>query len=170
MPKLEVFFDYTCPYCYRGHIDFMEVLPAFPAADIVWRPVEAHPRLEEPHHKPYVDLAVQGAFFVRAKGGDELAYHERVYRANFVEKQAIDEIGVLAKYAGELGYDALEFENALRSGTYVKEQLAANDHAYEECKVWAVPTFVCGDKRLDAMEGVGVTKEEIEALLGVCFG
>ncbi len=170
MPKLEVFFDYTCPYCYKGHIDFMEVLPGFPNAEIVWRPVEAHPRLEEPHHKPYVDLAVQGALFVRAKGGDELGYHERLYRANFEERQVVDEIGVLTALAKELGYDALEFENALRSGTYVPEQLAENEYAYEENKVWAVPTFVCGEKRLDAKEGVGVTKAQIEALMRAIYG
>ena len=25
--KLELFFDYICPYCYRGHRMFLELLP-----------------------------------------------------------------------------------------------------------------------------------------------
>ena len=168
MPQIDMFFDHTCPYCYRGHAMLKAVLPKFPDAHIVWRPVEAHPKVEEPEHTPYEDLAVQGALFVRAQGGDELAYHERVYRAYFEERRAVDHIDVLAACAADIGMDAAAFTAALQNGTYAQAQSDANDYAYEQHKVWAVPTFVCGEKRLDAVPGVGVTQAQIEDLLRRC--
>jgi len=146
----------------------MEVLPGFPSVEILWRPVEAHPKTEEPWHKPYADLAVQGALFVRDAGGDELAYHERVYRAVFEDRLAADDIAVLAQCAQDIGVDHLAFEEALNSANFEKTQREANDYAYEHNKVWAVPTFVCGDKRLDAVEGVGVTKAQLKTFLTEC--
>jgi len=170
MPKIEVFFDHTCPYCHRGHGYLMELLPRFPSVEILWRPVEAHPKIEEPEHKPYEDLAVQGALFVRDAGGDELAYHDRVYRAQFEEGLAVDDINILAKCAGETGADVAGFVAALLGAKYEKAQRAANDYAYDQRKVWAVPTFLCGELRLDSKEGVGVTKEQLEAFLSACRG
>ena len=170
MPDFECFFDHTCPYCYRGHAYLKELLPAFPDAQIAWRPVEAHPKVEEPGHKPYEDLAVMGALFIREHCPSlELAYHERVYKANFVEGVAVDDIAVLAQCADEIGADREAFEAALKNGAYEPALKEANDHAYEVQKIWAVPSFVCGDKRLDAVPGVGVTKAQIEALLKECF-
>ncbi|MEA5013516.1 MAG: DsbA family protein [Candidatus Limiplasma sp.] len=168
MSVIEVFFDHTCPYCYRAHDYFLELLPQFPQVKLKWMPVEAHPRGEEPWHKPYEDLAVQGALFVQALGGDELAYHERIYRAHFQERRAVDSIEVLTECAGELGLPAEEFRAALTRGTYARQQLAANEYAYGKQRVWAVPTLVCGEKRLDAIEGVGVTKEQVKAFFEAC--
>jgi len=170
MEEFEVFFDHTCPYCYRGHKYLKELLPAFPNAVMTWRPVEAHPKVEEPEHKPWEDLAVMGAFYIREHNADlELAYHERIYKAQFEDRAAVDDIAVLTACAAGLGADAAAFEAALRNGTYAPALRQANDHAYEERKVWAVPTFVCGEKRLDSVPGVGVTKSQIEALLNKCF-
>ncbi len=168
MPAIELFFDHTCPYCYRGHAALMQLLPDFPAAEILWLPVEAHPRLEEPWHKPYEDLAVQAALFVRSQGGDELAYHERVYRAVFEEHRAVDDIGVLVALCAELGLPKDALQHALREGTFAKEQLAANAYAYGQKKVWAVPTLVCGQRRLDAVENVGITQAQLKAFLEDC--
>jgi predicted DsbA family dithiol-disulfide isomerase len=169
MPKLEVFFDHTCPFCYRGHAFLKELLPKYPKADITWRPVEAHPKAEEPEHVPYEDLAVQGALFVKERGGDELAYHERLYRAYFDEGKRIDDIASLTELAKGLGVDAAAFEGALKSGLYEEALQAANAHAYEERKVWAVPTLVGEGKRLDAEPGVGVTKEQVDELLRALY-
>ncbi|MDR1440009.1 MAG: DsbA family protein [Clostridiales bacterium] len=169
MPKLEVFFDHTCPFCYRGHKYLKELLPQFPNADIVWRPVEAHPKAEEPEHTPYEDLAVQGALFVKERGGDELAYHDRLYSAYFDEHKRIDDIASLAELAGGLGIDAKAFAGALEGKAYEKALQQANDHAYEEKKVWAVPTLVSDDMRLDSVPGVGVTKEQVADLLKALY-
>ena len=166
MPKLDVFFDLTCPFCYRGHGYFMELAKEFPSIEPVWRPVEAHPRVEEPGHRPYVDLAVQGALFLRAKGFDVLGYCERVFHAHFEERRDVEDIAVLAGcVCGAPAGLVAEFSDALKARAYEKELQAANDYAYELNKVWAVPTYVCGEKRLDAVGGVGVTKVRLRALL-----
>jgi len=171
MADFEMFFDHTCPYCQRGHSYLKELLAKYPGLEVAWRPVEAHPKAEEPDHRPYEDLAVQGAFFVREHNPElEQAYHERIYKAHFTDRLAVDNISVLARCAAELGVDEAAFESALRGGVYAEALKNANDHAYEECKVWAVPSFVCGDERLDAVPGVGVTKDQIEALIKKCLG
>jgi len=170
MADFELFFDHTCPYCLRAHKYLKDLLPNFPNAVIAWRPVEAHPKVEEPEHKPYEDLAVQGAFFVREHNPDlELAYHERVYKAHFDDRKAVDNVAVLKQCAADIGADADAFEAALTGGVYVKALQEANDHAYETQKVWAVPSYVCGDKRLDSKPGVGVTFDQLQSLLKACF-
>ena len=169
MKDFEVFFDHTCPYCYRAHAYLKELLPKYPKTRVVWRPVEAHPKVEEPEHKPYEDLAVMGAFYVREHCPDlELAYHERVYNAQFEERKAVDDAAVLARCAADIGADAAGFEAAVRGGAYADALREANDYAYETHKVWAVPSYVCGGKRLDSVPGVGVTKAQLEALLKEC--
>jgi len=146
-----------------------EVLPKYPSAEILWKPVEAHPRHEEPDHRPYVDLIVQGCLYFQETGGDELAFTNRVYKAHFDENLNVEDVSVLVKCAAESGVaDAAAFEAALKSAKYEKAMLDANDYAYEEKGVWAVPTFVCGDIRLDAVGGVGITKQQLDEFLKKC--
>jgi predicted DsbA family dithiol-disulfide isomerase len=168
MAKVELFFDNTCPYCYRGHSYLKELLPSYPKAEVVFCPVEAHPRVEEPEHRPYVDKAVQGAFYVREHGGDEVAFYDAVFDANFEQHRDVEDPAVLADCAAAAGVGKEGFLAALESGAYAKAQAAANDHAYEDCKVWAVPTYVSAAGRLDAVGGVGVTKEQVRDILALC--
>ena len=146
-----------------------EVLPKYPNAEILWRPIEAHPRNEEPDHRPYVDLIVQGCLYILEKGGDVLAFTNRVYKAHFEEGLNVEDISVLVKCAGESGVaDVNAFKIALENATYEKAMLDANDYAYEQKGVWAVPTFVCGDIRLDAVGGVGITKQQLKTFFEQC--
>lgn len=168
MPKLEIFYDHTCPYCYRGLACFSRLLQDYPIAEIVWRPVEAHPKVEEPEHRPYADLAVMGAFFAHDHGIDIAAYNERIFDMYYGKRQKVDDPRALAAAVTPLGIDAGAFVAALTDGSYEAALAAANDYAYEENKVWAVPTFVFGDKRLDAKEGVGVTEAQIATFLQHC--
>lgn len=170
MTTIEVFFDYTCPYCQWGLNHLRELLPRYPKIQVDWKPVEAHPRLEEPWHRPYADLAVQGAFFVKALKGDEAAYHERILRAFFEEHRSVEDIGVLTACAEELGLPAKEFRDALEKGVFARAQRDANEYAYGPKKVWAVPTLICREKRLDAVLNVGITKAQIQKLLENCHG
>jgi len=170
MATLEVFFDMTCPYCYRAHSYLTSLLPEFPGVQVEWRPIEAHPKIEEPEHKPYVDLAVQGALYVKEKGGDALAYVEGVFKAYFEQHQDVEDVEVLAAQAEKAGVARDGFAQAVKDRAYEKEQRAANDHAYEEQKVWAVPTYVGEQARLDAVGGVGVTKDQVRKVLEACAG
>lgn len=170
MPKLEVFYDHTCPYCYRGLEVFKRLLTQYPQADIAWLPVEAHPKVEEPEHKPYADLAVMGAFFARDHGIDLVQYNDYVFDMYFEKRQKVDDVNALAEAVAPLGIDQAAFVADLTDGTYEKALAEANDYAYEVQKVWAVPSFVCGDRRVDAVGGIGVTEEELAALLADCYG
>ena len=169
MQKLEIFYDHTCPYCYRGLASFMRLLPDYPQAEIDWQPVEAHPRVEEPEHMPYADLAVMGAFFARDHGIDIAAYNARVFDMYFTQRQRVDNPHALAEAVAPLGIDKESFTAALTDGTYNAALTQANAYAYETKKVWAVPTFVFGDKRLDAVEGVGVTEEQLAVFMRDCY-
>lgn len=165
LAAIEVFFDYTCPYCYRGHQALLGLLPRYPSAALLWRPVEAHPITREPWFAPHSHLANQGALFVADCQGDALAYHQRIYQAHYREGLPIDDIPTLAMLAGQLGLDAQAFEAALSEGRYQQAQRQANAYAFGTSKVWAVPTLVLGDTRLDAVEDVGITSAQIEAFL-----
>jgi len=146
-----------------------ELLPKYPNAEILWKPIEAHPRHEEPDHRPYVDLIVQGCLYLQDTGGDEYAFTQRVYKAHYEDKSNVEDIAVLVKCAAESGVaDVAAFENALKTAKYEKAMLDANDYAYEQKGVWAVPTFVSGDIRLDAVGGVGITKQQLDGFLKEC--
>ena len=146
-----------------------EVLPKYPDVEILWKPIEAHPRHEEPDHRPYVDLIVQGCLYIQEAGENELAFTNRVYKAHYDEELNVEEVSVLVKCAKESGVaDINAFEKALTTAKYEKAMLDANDYAYELKGVWAVPTFVCGDIRLDAVGGVGITKKQLDDFFKKC--
>ena len=139
------------------------MLPKYPGVEIILKPVEAHPRHEEPDHRPYVDLLVQGCLYFEETGGDVMEFVQRIYKAHYVDELNVEDLSVIVKCAAESGVDDVAaFEDALKTAKYEKAMLAANDYAYEEKGVWAVPTFVCGDIRLDAVGGIGITKQELD--------
>ena len=170
MNKIEVFYDLTCPYCLRGLNSFLRLAADYPQADIAWLPVEAHPKVLEPEHKPYADLAVMGAFFARDHGIDLALYNERVFDMYFNERRQVDDPQALARAVKPLGIDSEAFVAALTDGRYEEALAQANSYAYEANKIWAVPSFICGDQRLDAAEGVGVSEEQLAAFLKECCG
>jgi predicted DsbA family dithiol-disulfide isomerase len=161
--KLEVFFDYTCPYCLRGHENLVALLPHFPQVEVAWRACEAHPRPEV--HPPYCDLAIEASYFVEENGGDMMTYQAKVYEAHFHKRQNIEDLAVLAACATAAGVDGDACRKTVESGQYKQRQLDANDYAYEQSGVWAVPSYRMNGKKLDAVEGVGVSKKQLEAFL-----
>lgn len=160
---MEVFFDYACPYCLKGHEYLLEIIGNHPDITLDWQPCEAHPRPET--HGPHTDLCARGMFFARDHGVDLWAYHGRVYRLALVDRIDIEDIDALAQGLADL-LDADDFRTALRSGTYFEELDRSNRHAYEESGVWAVPAYRMNGQKLDAVEGVGVRKEQLEAFMG----
>jgi predicted DsbA family dithiol-disulfide isomerase len=162
MAKLEVFFDYTCPYCFRGHKYLTELLPSYPNIEVVWTPCEAHPRPENVAH--HSDLCIQGMYYAAEHGADLAAYNDRLYAIAQNRQNNIEDIDLLADGVADI-LDADGFRAALKSGEYQKIQLRGNDYAYEESGVWAIPAYRMDGKRLDSVEGVGVTRELLEAFL-----
>jgi len=159
MRKMEMFFDYACPYCLTGHEYLLEVLPKHPDVEMIWRPCEAHPRPEE--YDRYSDLCVQGLLYALEKNVDIMDFHMRMYLAACKDGVDIENPDALAK-AFEGLLDPVEMATALKSGKYEKAVLAANDYAYEENDVWVVPAFRMDGKKLDAIGGVGITKKQLE--------
>ena len=114
--------------------------------------------------QPHSHLAFEGYQFAKehGKGND---YNQRVLEAFFVEGRDIGDIDVLANLAGEgeVGLDAKEFAQALRTRKYREAHRQALRHAYEEAGVTGVPMFVIGDRTLMGLQD----KETLEAAIEV---
>ena len=165
MYQLEVFFDYTCPFCKRGHEYLLELLPAHPDVEPVWRPCEAHPRPES--HGLHSDLCIQGMFFVLDAGANLHAYHERMYKAAVDDRSAvnIEDIDTLVSLVEDL-VDPAAFRAALESGKYADVQRKSNEYAYLENGVHFIPSYRMAGKALDSVGGVGVAKEQLDEFMG----
>ena len=160
--ELHIFFDYICPYCLEAHKHLMELIPDCLDVTIVWHPCESHPRPDR--YGPHSDLCIQGYFYAVDKGIDILEYHERMYQAAQREHVNIEDIAVLSEYVSDL-VDADDFRLSLQLGTYRSKLDESNKLAFENSGVWAVPAYRMGALKLDAVENVGVSKEQIRHLL-----
>lgn len=97
MKKLEVYFDYACPYCYKGLQELSSLLKKYPDTKVEYIPCEAHPRPEPaPIHS---DLAAQVGCYLQERGLDIAKYNDLVYHAHFVEKRRIDDPALLCEFA-----------------------------------------------------------------------
>ena len=162
MRKLEVFFDYACPYCLIGHEYLIDLLPNFTDIEIIWRPCEAHPRPEE--YDRYSDLCVQGLFYAMEQNVDIMEFHMRMYHAACKDGVDIENPEALAEaFRGFL--DPVDMANAFKSGKYEQAVLKANDYAFEENDVWFIPAFRMDGKKLDAEGGIGVSKAQLAKFL-----
>lgn len=162
-----MFFDYACPYCLRAHEYLTELMPQYPDVSVVWRPCEAHPRPDR--YGPHSDLCIQGYFFARENGADVLAYHDRMYRAALKDRIDIESIDVLTDSVRDL-VDADAFRLALQQGTYQKALAESNQLAFERSGVWVVPAYRMKGRKIDAVENVGVSKEQLRRFLDQANG
>jgi len=162
MHKLEVFFDYACPYCLTGHEYLVELLPKFPDIEVIWRPCEAHPRPEE--YERYSDLCVEGLFYAIDNNADIMDFHMRMYNAACKDGVDIEDPDALSEAFKDL-FDPDDMAKALKSRKYEKAVLEANDYAFELNDVWFIPAFRMGGKKLDSEGGIGITKKQLEDYL-----
>ena len=162
MRKLEVFFDYVCPYCFRGYGYLKELLPNHQDIEIVWRPCEVHPRPES--YGLHSDLCIQGLFYAMEQGADVWKYHEIMFRAALKDSVDIEDPEVVASRVHTL-LDPEAFLKTLHSGIYEKTASDANDYAYERSGVWVMPAFRMDGRKLDSIGGVGVTKKQLNDFL-----
>jgi len=162
MRKMEMFFDYACPYCLTGHEYLVGLLPKFPDIEVVWRPCEAHPRPEE--YERYSDLCVQGLFYAVENNVDIMDFHMRMYNAACKDGVDIENARALSEAFREL-FDPEDMAKALESGKYEKAVLLANDYAYEINDVWCVPAFRMNGRKLNAEGGIGISKVQLEEFM-----
>jgi predicted DsbA family dithiol-disulfide isomerase len=162
MAKLQIFYDYECPYCKRGYEYLLSYIGDHPEIEIEWRPVEAHPRPE--NHSPHSDLCCQGYYIARELNADMKAFFAAMFQAVAVERRNVEKVDVLLDIVKNI-VDPVKFKAILESGKYAKQVDENNDLAYEHEGVWAVPAFRMNGKKLDAAEGIGVTKDQVKAFL-----
>lgn len=161
---LTIYFDYTCPYCYRGFLDLLDLLTDAPP-DIRWMPCEAHPLPEYAH--THSSLASQAMMAAAACGADLLQFHQAVYDAHFHGMQRIDDIHLLVSIAKACGADGHETALALEDRRYEKAVRDNNTLVWETMRLASVPCYQRSDKLLTSPEDVMIPKQRLKDFLGV---
>ena len=162
MSKLEVFFDYACPYCLRGHEYLMELLSRYPQVEVEWFPCEAHPRPDR--YGPHSDLPARGMYFAQEHGANLMDYHRRMYRAALTDRVNIEDLRIVSGLMDDTLHSD-SFYRALAEGAY-KDKLAENNRlAWSEYRFSAVPSYRMGDRLLISIEDIGVTREQLAGFL-----
>ena len=162
MAKMQVFFDYECPYCKQGYEYLMEQINSHPEIEIEWRPIESHPLPED--HPPHTFLACQSYYIAEELGADMNAFHAAMYQAISIERRNVEKPEVLCNILKGI-VDAGKFRAILESGKYAKQVDENNDLAYEKSGVWYLPALRMNDKKLDAKGGSGITPGELRNFL-----
>jgi len=158
MLKLEVFFDYACPYCLRGHEYLLELLPQYPQVEIVWCPCEAHPRPDR--YGLHSDLCARGMYFALDLGADILEYHDRMYCAAVKNRADIEDLRIVSELTDSL-LDSDAFYAALSGGAYLNRLLENNRFAWETYCFPAVPSYRMNGKLLKSIENIGVSIQRL---------
>jgi len=162
MRKLEVFFDYTCPFCFKGHGYLMELLQKYPGLEIEWRPCEAHPRPET--YGRHSDLCARAMYFALAHGTDPAEYHREMFHAALTDRADIEDINTIVKITEGL-LDGDELRNALAGNQFEDSLLENNRLAWDVYRFPAVPSYRLNEKLLESKEGIGVSKTQLDGFL-----
>lgn len=161
--KLEVFYDYTCPFCYTGYERLKEVLVDYPELEVVWRPCEAHPRPET--YGLHSDLCARGFYQAEKQGADLDQYHKIMYKAGMADKDNIEDLEVVADLIANMT-DRKTFYKALTEGKYQSKLDENNRQAWAVENFSAVPSLRLDGSTLVAVPGIGITKDQIKQFLG----
>lgn len=160
---LEVFFDYICPYCYRGHKNLLKLLEKYTQIEIIWRPCESHPRPE-----PYwihSDMAIQGMYYIEEHQGDLWEYHRLVYEALFEKDMDISSVDILAVLAGRCGVNSEDFKHYIAADYYSRQVKDGNRYAWGEMGLDAVPSYCSGKHFIGSKDGFLVPAQKLEHFL-----
>lgn len=158
MAKLEMFFDYSCPYCKIGYEILLSVMEKQPDIEVEWFPCEAHPRPEEWGY--HSDLAAAGMYVARDLGADLAEYHRIMYKTATDKNFNIEDVEILKNAVADI-LDAEAFAAALNKGKYLDKVKENNQLTWGTYEFPAVPSFKRGDELLPAIPGVGVTKDSL---------
>ena len=92
-----------------------------------------------------------------------------MYRAALKDRIDIESIDVLTDSVRDL-VDADAFRLALQQGTYQKALAESNQLAFERSGVWVVPAYRMEGRKIDSVENVGVSKEQLRRFLDQANG
>ena len=152
MKKVEVFFDYNCPYCLKGHNSLVQLLQEHPHLEVVWHPCEIYERPQNYPGMMHTDICIQGMFFAADNDVDLWDYHKKVYDLIFKERVNVEDINSFSNaFYGLLDADSLS--QALKTGKYINNLKEANHYAFKVTGVEIVPTYrLDGGKLQDRQE------------------
>jgi predicted DsbA family dithiol-disulfide isomerase len=163
MNKLQIFYDYSCPFCKKGYESFLKVItPHKNDLEIEWIPIESHPRPETAH--PHTDLCVQAFYIICELNADISAFHSAMYDSVVIQRKDVEKKEIVTDIVKDI-VDPVKFLNILESGKYADKANQNNDFAYEKSGVWVVPAFRLNNQKLDATGGIGVTDLQISDFL-----
>jgi predicted DsbA family dithiol-disulfide isomerase len=188
---IQVFSDYTCPFCLLGQVALNRVA-AKTDAQIVWRAYQLRkdgpPRMDpygeamnkgwrdtvlpmavalgveiqQPSRLPLTRYAHEAAAWARAQGRfDE--FHAALLRAYFVEDLDIGAIETLQQLAWRLGLDSLDLAVALQERRHADE-VEEDLLIAETYGVRGVPAFVIGGQVLSGVQEEATLLRTIEAV------
>ncbi len=162
MPVLEVFFDFICPFCLKGHNYLLELLPQHPDLEVIWRPTEAHPRPERYGH--HSDFCARSMYIAQELGVNVMAYHDMMYKAALTDNADIEQTDVILDVTA--GFIDREYLEAVLSAGAYQDRLSENNRlAWDVYDFAAVPSYRLGDMTLASIPGVGVSKRQLEEFL-----
>lgn len=160
---LKFYFDYICPYCYRGIMNLLELLPDYPELSVEWIPCEAHPRPEQAFI--HSDLAGQAMYSIKEQGGNLIQFHKEIFTAHFIEHHRIDSPSVLADIAAACGTDRNTTLMAITDGVYRQSILNNNQLVWNTLGFEAVPCYQIGNRFLTSHEDVMISKKQLKDFL-----
>lgn len=158
MQKIEFFFDYICPFCYRSFQQLKEVIPDYPNISITFSPCEIHPRPQK--HGRHSDLCIQGMFLASDRNVDLWEYSQRIFDGVFVQRTNIEVLENVAALVSDL-IPSDVFIREISSGKYEQALTDANRYAFDTLGIEVVPHYKCQKDELPSIEGVGVVPEAL---------
>ena len=126
--KIKVFYDYTCPFCYKGIGELQDILPDYKSVEVEWSPCEAHPRPEPAEN-----------------GLNIKKYNNLVFEAHFEKQQKIDDKELLADLAEQAGAKREDVLELLAANKNAKKVEDSNIEVWDTLGIPAVPSYVYGD-------------------------
>ena len=139
MKKLEVFFDFNCPYCLKGHEQLIEFMRDKAGLEIIWQPCEIS-EYKNNLAGLQPDISIQAMFFAMENNVDLWRFSQKVYDMKFTNKVNTADIEVFV--AGLEGIvDAEALRQALKNGKYADSVKKSNRFAFKDTGVDVVPTY-----------------------------
>lgn len=186
-PKITVFSDFLCPFCYIGKQPLDEVAKE-QNLDIEWKSFELRPEGTEAPPRPpeYMERVKAGVEALATQYGLEMSlngnskasrrahegakfadehgkaqeYHEAMFAAQFKQGKNIDDMDTLVDVATSIGLDPASFREAVESRTY-RDKVLEDERFAAEIGVTGIPCIIVGNKGAMGVQSV----EQIKALI-----
>lgn len=160
--KIKIFYDYTCPFCYKGIGELQDILPDYKSVEVEWSPCEAHPRPEPA--RVHSDLAAQVGFYIAENGLNIKKYNNLVFEAHFEKQQRIDDKELLADLAEQAGAKREDVLELLAANKNAKKVEDSNIEVWDTLGIPAVPSYVYGDTVVASGGGLLVPISKVSEL------